>query len=82
MKEPKEVQTSNVIRKEYPEGYRTIRMQLIRELQHHQSWANMQEISKALSNVCFHAQSMIAEQKLFGKNEDTGHEQSQNQTSP
>ncbi len=58
----------NIIKKEYPEGYRALRMQLIRELQSHQCWADMLQISKSLSNVCFHAESMIVEQKLFEEN--------------
>lgn len=56
--------------KEYPEGQRSAEMVLVRMLTERRSWADYMEISQALWNIRFHADSMRKEHDLL--NADTG----------
>jgi hypothetical protein len=58
------------IKKEYPEGQRRTEMMLVRMLGERRSWAEYQDITQALWNIRFHAESMKKERDYL--NADTG----------
>lgn len=55
----------NAINKEYPEGLRRSEMVLVKMLSESRSWADYMEITDALWNLRFHAQSMRKEHEML-----------------
>lgn len=55
----------NAIKKEYPEGLRRSEMVLVEMLRESRSWADYMEITDALWNLRFHAQSMQKEHEML-----------------
>ena len=60
------------LKKEYPEGQRITEMVLVKMLKEKRCWADYLEITQALYNIRFHAESMKKEQSMVNADTNCG----------